>query len=127
MIKSLARKTRKVSEFPLADSLIELLDRTADPSTPLFPALYVKTERQLNDRLAKPRKQLQAVLQSAGRPRATLHSFRHTFNNSLRDLGLGIEDRRVLMGHAANSSNMIYTHPNPELAREFVNRLPGYR
>ena len=55
--------------------------------------------------------------------RAALHSFRHTFNNPLRDLGMGIEDRRVLMGHAANSSNMIYTHPNPELAREFVNRI----
>jgi len=39
----------------------------------------------------------------------------------LRDLGMGIEDRRLLMGPAANSSYMIYTHPNPELAREFVN------
>ena len=31
-----------------------------------------------------------------------------------------------LMGHAVSSSNMIYTHPNPELAREFVNRIAGY-
>lgn len=45
---------------------------------------------------------------------------------TLRALGMGIEDRRVLMGHAANSSNMIYTHPNPELAREFVNRVAIY-
>ncbi len=69
---------------------------------------------------------MQELLKVAGRPRATLHSFRHTFNNSLRDLGMGIEDRRVLMGHAANSLNMIYTHPNPELAAQYVNRLPGY-
>jgi len=39
---------------------------------------------------------------------------------------MGIEDRRVLMGQSANSSNMIYTHPNPELAAQFVNRLPDY-
>ncbi len=59
----------------------------------------------------------------AGRPKATLHSFRATFNNTLRDLGLSIEDRQVLLAHSASETTKIYTHPNFDLAARFVNRI----
>ena len=42
----------------------------------------------------------------------------------LRDLGIKIEDRQVLLGHAASSVTKVYTHPNFELAKEFVNKIP---
>ena len=66
---------------------------------------------------------LQKSLKDAGLKKATLHSFRHTFNTKLRDLGLGIADRQVLLGHATSSVTKIYTHPNLTKAQEYVNLL----
>jgi len=88
-ITSFIRKSRRTHEFPIADVLINQLDRDKSKDTPLFPKVYAETERKLNDNLAHPRKYMQALLRIKERPHATLHSFRHTFNNSLRDLGLG--------------------------------------
>ena len=84
------------------------------------------TERKLNDNLKKPRLFMQALLEAAGRPKATLHSFRHTFSSTLRDLGLSMEDRKVLLAHTSSSTTRLYTHPNFDLAAQFVNRMPGY-
>ena len=67
---------------------------------------------------------MQTILNAFGRPTATLHSFRVTFNNTLRDLGLAIQDRQVLLAHSSSETTKIYTHPNIELAREYVNRIP---
>lgn len=125
-ITSFIRKSRRIYEFPIADILINQLDGNKSKDTPLFPELYAETERKLNDNLTKPRKYMQALLESQSRPSATLHSFRHVFNNSLRDLGLSIEDRQVLLAHASSSANKIYTHPNFDLASQYVNSLPIY-
>ena len=57
---------------------------------------------------------------------AALHSFWHTFSSTLRDLGLGMEDRKVLLAHTSSSTTRLYTHPNFDLAAEYVNRMPGY-
>ena len=120
-IARLIRKSRRIHEFPLADVLINALDRDRDADAPIFPTLY--DEREQNDKLAKPRKYMQTLLKANGRPHATLHSFRHTFNTKLRDLGMSIEDRRVLLSHATSSVTKIYTHPNLEVAKELINKL----
>ena len=125
-ITSFIRKSRRTHEFPIADVLINQLDRKKGKDIPLFPEVYAETERKLNDNLAHPRKYMQALLRIKERPHATLHSFRHTFNNSLRDLGLSIEDRQVLLAQASSSVNKIYTHPNLDLARQYVNRVKPY-
>jgi len=65
-----------------------------------------------------------ALLQAEDRPKATLHSFRTTFNNRLRDLGLQIEDRQILLAQSASETTKIYTHPNFELAKQYVNKIP---
>ncbi len=83
--------------------------------------------RESPDRLGKPRKYMQALLEAEGRPKATLHSFRHTFSSTLRDLGLSMEDRKVLLAHTSSSTTRVYTHPNFDLAAQFVNRLPDYQ
>ena len=69
---------------------------------------------------------MQALLKSEGRPKATLHSFRTTFNNSLRDLGLEMEDRKALLTHSSSETTKIYTHPNFDLAKEWIDKLPDY-
>ena len=77
----LVRKNRRVHEFPIADVLINMIDRKADEDTPLFPTLI--SNKETNDKLAKPRKYMQSLLKAHNRPHADLHSFRHTFNQSL--------------------------------------------
>ncbi len=58
--------------------------------------------------------------------KATLHSFRATFNNTLRDLGLSIDDRAVLLAHSSSETTKIYTHPNLELAFEYIIKMPDF-
>ena len=123
-IARLIRKSRRIHEFPLADVLINALDRERDADEPIFPTLY--DEREQNDKLAKPRKYMQTLLKANGRPHADLHSFRHTFNQSLTELGMDIEDRAKLLAHASTTATKIYTHPNFDLAMQYVNRVPQF-
>ena len=120
---SFVRKSRRIHEFPLSRVLLDRIPEDRIKDEPIFPILYGENERKLNDNLAAPRKYLQALLEAAGRPKATLHSFRVTFNNTLRDLGLAIEDRQVLLAHSASETTKIYTHPNFDLAAQYVNRI----
>ncbi|SVE41939.1 uncharacterized protein METZ01_LOCUS494793, partial [marine metagenome] len=82
-ITCLIRKAKRFHELPLAKELLVQV-KQGKKEDPLFPALYAVTERKLNDNLKKPRLYMQALLQAKGRPKATLHSFRTTFNNTLR-------------------------------------------
>ena len=125
-IVSFIRKTRKIHEFPIAEFLIKQLPKGISKESPLFPDVYAENEVTLNGKIAKPRKFMQALLKAGSRPHATLHSFRHTFNNTLRDLGMSIEDRQVLLAHASSETNKIYTHPNFNLASDYVNKVPKY-
>ncbi|MQY73440.1 MAG: tyrosine-type recombinase/integrase [Dehalococcoidia bacterium] len=111
-------KTRRRRPSPLATA--RGLRRS-----PIFPKIHTDDELKVNESYRKPREHLQRILRDAGRPKATLHSFRHTFSDRLRDLGLSIEDRQILMAHSSSETTEIYTHPNFELAAEFVNRIPN--
>jgi len=82
--------------------------------------------KEQNDKLVKPRKYMQTLLKTEGRPHADLHSFRHTFNQSLLELGMNVEDRQKLLAHASSTTTKIYTHPNFDLALQYVNRVPLY-
>lgn len=128
LLISLVRKSGKTQVFPISEVLLHIIPRNKNPEEPVFPELYVENDwRRAKDKLAKPRKFMQALLNAQGRPKdADLHSFRHTFNTKLRDLGLRIEDRQVLMSHSAGRTNKMYTHPNEELAREYVNQIESY-
>ena len=104
--------------------------------SPLFPLFHITKdnsqgeimpdERVLHYRIGIPRKHLQMILKEANRPKATLHSFRVTFNNLLLAEKLTIEDRQSLMAHSSSNTTSVYTHPNLELAREYINKLPTY-
>ena len=40
---------------------------------------------------------------------------------------LPIQDRQVLLAHASAETTKVYTNPNPELARQFVNQIPKFQ
>ena len=69
---------------------------------------------------------MQSLLEAHNRPHADLHSFRHTFNQSLLELGMEIEDRQKLLAHASSTTTKIYTHSNFDLAMQYVNQVPKY-
>ncbi len=133
VITQLVRKSRRIHEFPLSNALLKATPE-GNPNEYLFPSLAAQKttvtdrleidEKRLHQNLSKPRKFLQAILKAADRPHGTLHSFRVTYNNSLRDLGMSIQDRQILLAHSSTSTTQIYTHPNIDLAREYVNKLP---
>ena len=85
-----------------------------------------RATKEQNDKLKRPRKFMQSLLIANGRESATLHSFRHTFNQTLFDLGLDISDRQKLLAHASSDTTKVYTHPNFDLASQYVNRIPLY-
>ena len=124
-IVKMVRKSRRIHEFPISDVLLSMID-SKDCKGPIFPELYTENEVNLNSRLKKPRKHMQTILEVHDRPKATLHSFRTTFNNCLRDMGLDVTDRQVLLAHASSESTKIYTHPNLQMAQSWVNKLPVY-
>ena len=124
-IVSMIRKSCRIHEIPLAKVLINQISPESNDN-PIFPALYADTEVRMNDKIKKPRKYMQALLEAEGRPKATLHSFRTTFNNSLRDLGLKMEDRQALLAHSSSETTKIYTHPNFDLALDYVNQIKHY-
>ncbi|HIA30060.1 MAG TPA: site-specific integrase [Candidatus Marinimicrobia bacterium] len=86
----------------------------------------ITDERILHYRIGIPRKHLQKVLKDANRFKATLHSFRVTFNNLLLAENLSIEDRRSLMAHSSSRTTSVYTHPNLDLAKQYINKLPTF-
>ena len=68
---------------------------------------------------------MQSILALNGREKATLHSIRHTFNNSLRDLGLKIKNRKVLITNdSSGGTNKFYLHPNLNLTSKCVKLVP---
>ncbi|MBT7579167.1 MAG: tyrosine-type recombinase/integrase [Candidatus Marinimicrobia bacterium] len=125
-ITQLVRKSRRIHELPISDVLLSAFGDIDGKEGPVFPELYIESDRKQNDRLVHPRKYLQSILSAAELPKATLHSFRVTYNNMLRDQGLSIQDRQVLMAHTSSETTKIYTHPNIELAAKHLNKMPNY-
>ena len=125
-ITQLVRKSRRIHELPISDALLSEFGDIDGKEGPVFPEIYIDSDRKQNDRLVHPRKYLQSILSVAELPKATLHSFRVTYNNMLRDQGLSIEDRQILLAHTSSETTKIYTHPNIELAAKHLNKMPNY-
>ena len=101
-----------------------MIDKNSDEETPLLPILI--SVKETNDKLTNPRKYMQTLLKAHNRLHANLQSFRHTFNQSLLELSMEIKNRQKLLAHASTTTTKIYTHPNFELAMQYVNQVPKY-
>ncbi len=112
-----AREVRQITRRKAEQRLLNI----ADEDTSLFPTLV--SNKETNDKLARPRKYMQSLLEAHNRPHADLHSFRHTFNQSLSELEMKIEDRQKLLAHASTTTAKIYTNPNLEVAKELINKI----
>ena len=38
-----------------------------------------------------------------------------------------MDDRKILLAHASSETTKLYTHPNFDLAAQFVNKIPVYK
>jgi len=56
--------------------------------------------------------------------RLGFHSLRHSFNTVLANQGVTQEIRRVLIGHASDSTNERYTHLSPDVLMGAVTKIP---
>lgn len=120
------KKSDTFTTLPLSNVLLKKLDLNKQTDEPIFPNLYDENPIRLNWKYTKARIYLQELLKKKNRPKATLHSFRVTFNNVLRNLGLSIEDRQVLMAHSASKVTKDYTRTNVPLSAEMINKIPDY-
>ena len=124
-IVRLIRKSKRAHEFPIADVSIKTLDKGRNSDKHIgFPCPINDSEQ--NDKLCKPHRYIQTLLKAKRRPHADLHSFRYTFNQSLFELGMNIEDRQKLLAHVSTTATKIYTHPNFDLAKKYVNQVQKY-
>ncbi len=118
------RKTGRMLRIPLADALVDILTPILPRSGPIFPKYYPgDSDRRRTDVERNLNHQLKRILDRNDLPHGSLHSFRHGFNQRLFELGLQLGDRQVLLGHSAGGTTQIYTHPNEDLARDYLNRL----
>ena len=54
----------------------------------------------------------------------SFHSLRHSFNAALANAGVGVETRQELVGHASADMNKTYVHPDVQVLRKAVLKLP---
>jgi len=116
-------------EYPLVDVLLDPILDDQNASAPLFPRLFSNIEhpilrqQQLNENLALPNEFMQALLGAEDRPLATLHSFRLTFNETLRNLGRRLGDRQVMGIYSRGKGTRFSTHPSFDLAVNYLTEL----
>jgi integrase len=105
-------KTDTQYKITLSSVIINYITELKRVSGPLFPDLYHENDRKVSDRISTARKHMQRILSSHNRPKATLHSFRHTFNQMLAQNGISIGDRQVFLSHSSTATTKIYSHPD---------------
>ena len=111
--------------IPLPDevliALAGLKARTAwnGPGHPVFASRIGRPRDQKNllNRKLKP------LARKLGLPPVSWHWFRHTASTQLANQGAQPQDRRALMGHTDDQTNLIYTHGEPERIRRVMSRL----
>lgn len=84
----------------------------------LFPDLVTATKRDTALRRFK-----RFAAKHGINPECTIHSFRHTFNQRLFELGLNYRDRQKLLAHSSSESTKEYTHFDIELTRKYISKL----
>ena len=130
-----SRKTMVRRFHPEIAEYLQGLPRPINSSAPIFPTLSTKTTGSacgLSNQFAKlvARAGIEAPRGAekhgpAGRRTRTLcfHSLRHSFNSRLANADVGIDTRKVMVGHASNAMNERYTHLDVEMQDKALEKL----
>jgi integrase len=131
------RKTRKDVTVPVHPQFMAWLKNQTRGigKAPVFPSLSGKEgsgrnglsmqfRRIMDEAGIKGRILREAT--GAGRKQSSLsfHSLRHSFNTALHDAGVGVELRQELIGHSSLEMNKLYSHPDIEVMRGAIAKLP---
>ena len=112
-------------DIPLPDELLAVLaqlkarTRWDGPDHPVFAS---RTGRPLDQKNLLNRK-LKPIARRLGLPMVSWHWFRHTASTQLANEGAQPQDRRALLGHTDDETNLIYTHSDPERIRLAMSRF----
>src|SRR5438093_1942111 len=139
-IRVTTRKTLRTVTVPIHPQFRACLEKQTRGigKAPVFPTLAGKSGggksglsmafKRIMER-AKIKGRLLRDATGAGRSQSSLsfHSLRHSFNSAMANAGVGVEMRQELIGHSSLEMNKIYTHPDIEVKREAVLKLPGIK
>src|SRR5215510_16237195 len=131
------RKTLRTVILPIHPQFRAWLEKQTRGigKAPVFPTLAGKSGggksglsmafKRIMER-AKIKGRLLREANGAGRSQSSLsfHSLRHSFNSAMANAGVGVELRQELTGHSSVEMNRLYTHPDIEVKRAAVLKLP---
>jgi integrase len=131
------RKTRKDVIVPIHPQFGAWLVRQTRGigKAPVFPTLAGKPSSGRNGLSTQFRRIMdkagikgRLLRESTGKGRSlsslSFHSLRHSFNSALQAVGVGVEMRQELVGHASVEMNRRYAHPDVEMKRQAIALLP---
>jgi integrase len=132
------RKTHKTVTVPIHPQFEVWLRKQTRGigKAPVFPTLAGKSGsgksglsmafRRIMDKAGIKGRMLREA-NGAGRSQSSLsfHSLRHSFNAALANAGVGVEMRQELIGHSSLEMNKLYTHPDIDVKRKAVLKLPA--
>jgi integrase len=131
------RKTRKTVTLPIHPQLLSWLKNQTRGigKAPVFPSLTgipvagggglsMQFKRLMKRAGIKGRLLREST--GAGRSYSSLsfHSLRHSFNAALANAGVDVEMRQELVGHSSLEMNKLYLHPDIEVKRAAVMKVP---
>jgi integrase/recombinase XerD len=106
-------KGGKMREIPLSDKLLEELRiywRFFHFSFYLFPSPKDETKMISRNTITKAFKHACQAAGIKNKPKATIHSLRHSFATHLMENGVNLRIIQSLLGHKSLSTTAIYTH-----------------
>src|SRR5262245_39837407 len=131
------RKTRKTVTVPIHPQFDAWLEKQTRGigKAPVFPTLAGKAgsgksglsmqfKRIMERAGIKGRLLREATGEGRSQSSLSFHSLRHSFNAALANAGVGVELRQELTGHSSVEMNRLYTHPDIEVKRAAVLKLP---
>jgi len=137
IIAATTRKTRKTVTVPIHPQFDAWLEKQTRGigKAPVFPTLAGKAgsgksglsmqfKRIMERAGIKGRLLRKATGQGRSQSSLSFHSLRHSFNAALANAGVGVELRQELTGHSSVEMNRLYTHPDIEVKRAAVLKLP---
>jgi integrase len=113
-------KSKKCRVIPMNDMVLELLQRQAKKRACDY-VFHSGGKKYLEDHVSKTFKKY--VLKSGVNPKLHFHSLRHGFCSILVQKGVSLYEVQQLAGHSSPAVTQIYSHLQPELMHNTINKI----